>query len=749
MAAFQASNATFSSTAKDTCKPPNTVSLWPYCLLFFISGFPALLYQIVWERALFTIYGVNIESVTVIVTVFLLGLGLGSLAGGRLSAVPSIPLLRAFGLIEFSIGVFGAVSLKVFHGAAVWTAGASTFATGAITFLLLLIPTLLMGSTLPLLTAHMVERAANVGESVGTLYCANTFGSAAACFAAALVLMRLLGESGSTWLAAMMNVAVGLGALVWSGRPVRSQPPAAATATLSARETISLRNGMFLAGATGFISLAYEILWYRLYSFASGGAAPTFAKMLAFYLAGIAYGSLAVRGFCHDKREADLRRTLEAASKVILLGSIVSFLVGPLLSFSIPFIPYDLTFVFVFAGSALLGAAFPLLSHATIDPAGRAGSKISYLYLSNIIGSALGSFLIGFIVLDHWSVRPTSALLLCLGASLSVVLAIWAKPFRVLPSRVGGWVFASALVLGSGALFGGLYERLLFKSDVSKAPRFSDVVENRSGVIAVTPDGTVYGGGVYDGKFNTGLVDDRNSIFRAYAIAAFHPQPKDVLVIGLSSGSWAQVLAHHPAVESMTIVEINPGYLGLIEKHSNVASLLRNPKVHIDIDDGRRWLTAHPGRRFDLILMNTSFHWRANVSNLLSREFLNLVRSHLKPGGVEYYNTTSSQEVQATGVSEFPYALRVANFLAVSDRPLVLDRELWRRTLSDYKIDGKPVFDLSNDRERKVLEDVVSIPYLDRESMSVETESTLRPRLRLAKRITDDHMGTEWQQNPE
>src|SRR5437879_208859 len=101
-------------------------TVWPvYYLLFFVSGFPALLYQIVWERALFTLYGVNIESVTIIVTVFMLGLGLGSLAGGKLSTVASIQTLRAFGFIEFSIGVFGACSLALFKYVAQFTAGAS------------------------------------------------------------------------------------------------------------------------------------------------------------------------------------------------------------------------------------------------------------------------------------------------------------------------------------------------------------------------------------------------------------------------------------------------------------------------------------------------------------------------------------------------------------------------------------------------------------------------------------------------
>src|SRR5439155_19085473 len=128
--------------------------------------------------------------------VFMLGLGLGSLAGGKLSARPGVQFLRAFGTIELLIGVFGAVSLRIFHGVASFTAGASIGAIGIITFILLLIPTLLMGSTLPLLVAYCVRRTQNVGESVGSLYSVNTLGSGVACFAAAHFIMRSLGESG-------------------------------------------------------------------------------------------------------------------------------------------------------------------------------------------------------------------------------------------------------------------------------------------------------------------------------------------------------------------------------------------------------------------------------------------------------------------------------------------------------------------------------------------------------------------------
>jgi spermidine synthase len=316
-------------------------------------------------------------------------------------------------------------------------------------------------------------------------------------------------------------------------------------------------------------------------------------------------------------------------------------------------------------------------------------------------------------------------------------------------SAIGGLATTLALFLFSGQLFSQFYEKMLFKSEFTVDQTFRHVTETRNGIIAVSQDGIVFGGGVYDGRFNTDLNHDTNGIFRAFALAAFHPHLSEVLMIGLSSGSWAQVIANHPDVQRLTIIEINPGYLRLIAKYPQVAGLLNNPKVAIHIDDGRRWLVRNPGRKFDAIVMNASFNWRAHNSNLLSTEFLQLVRAHLKPGGIHYYNTTMSAEVLLTGATVFPYSLRVWNFLAVSDRPIVVDKSRWASCLAQYRIDGRSVFDLADSTQRARLNEVVSlVDTLDsgdpaREKI-MERGDSLRRRV-LGKRIvTDDNMGTEW-----
>lgn len=181
--------------------------------IFLVSGFAALLYQVVWQRSLFAIYGINIEAVTMVVTAFMLGLGLGSLAGGYLSARPNAAPLRLFAIIEAGIGAFGLVSLPLFHlvgnATILWPPALVMSAT----FMLLLVPTMLMGSTLPLLVTHMLKTNKNVGRSVGTLYFVNTLGSAGAAFTCVLLLLPQFGQLKTVYVAAGFNFVVS--ALAW------------------------------------------------------------------------------------------------------------------------------------------------------------------------------------------------------------------------------------------------------------------------------------------------------------------------------------------------------------------------------------------------------------------------------------------------------------------------------------------------------------------------------------------------------
>jgi len=299
----------------------------------------------------------------------------------------------------------------------------------------------------------------------------------------------------------------------------------------------------------------------------------------------------------------------------------------------------------------------------------------------------------------------------------------------------------------SSLLYSNLIGKLIFGPKAALADELAHVVENRSGVIAVTQDGGVMGEGVYDGYFNIDPMNDKNLVIRAYALSLFVPAPKRILMIGLSSGSWGQILVNHPLAESLDAVEINPGYLPLVAQYPMVSSLLSNPKVHIVIDDGRRWLLAHPDAHYDLIVANTSFYWRDHSSVLTSSDFLQLVKMHLNSGGVFYYNTTGSADVLGTGLHVFRYGIRVLNFLAVSDTPFQVDKNHGLAMLRQYRIDGQLVFDPDNPRAQvalaafAALADTVHGPP---QEVGLETGDILAARLGPRHVVTDDNMGAEW-----
>jgi hypothetical protein len=732
-------------------------------ILFFCSGFAALIYQIAWQRALFGIYGVNVESVTIVVSGFMLGLGLGSLIGGMLSRIAWLHLLVLFAVAEMGTAVFGVFSLGLFARVAAFTADYPLWKTGLVTFSLVVLPTVLMGATLPLLVAHLVRMRRKVGVAVSGLYFVNTLGSAAACFVAGDALIKQFGLSGSVRIAAGINAVVGVAVLVYGLTYGRKSGEVNAPESYSAGPSSGDRTGLLpfplalaCAAFAGFIALSYEIIWYRLLTFATVGIARAFAFLLGSYLSGVALGSRLTER--HLERSDDNRTSAISLLGCALFASpLLSFVIGPAFALvkthwavfnlggeTLP--AYMAFFPLICVGALLFGAKLPLISHVSVKTGRRAGAELSYLYAANIVGSTLGGFVVGFICTDRYSVETTSLLLL-IGGLVFATLVMTSSGSPTLRYKAGiavGLMVAWFAVAAARPLFATLYDRLLFSVTYPRL-HLSQVVETRSGVVGVTPNEIVYGGGAYDGRFNVNLFHDVNLILRPYALSALHPAPRHVLMIGLGSGSWAQVVANNPEVQDLTVVEINPAYLQLLPQYAETASLLRNAKVKIAIDDGRRWLRHHD-TKFDAIVMNTMIHWRDQSTTVLSIEFVELARKHLRKGGILFYNATGSADVLATGASAFLYALRFSTCLVVSDSPIVLDRERWKAVLLKYVIDGKPVVDTSSLAEMAQLERLVNIandPAVG-ESYSIEDNDPLRRRLQGRRIITDDNMAVEW-----
>jgi hypothetical protein len=325
---------------------------------------------------------------------------------------------------------------------------------------------------------------------------------------------------------------------------------------------------------------------------------------------------------------------------------------------------------------------------------------------------------------------------------LLIISCLWirniapTREHRIRATQIGA---SATLLVGS---FWWLYEYLQYKHESKPGMRFEQVIESRHGVITVDTSNAVYGNGAYDGMIGTRL-EPKSWLVRPYFLSAVRDRIENVLVIGVASGSWTQILVNHPQVKKVTAIELSHGYLDLIRSRKEVASLLTNPKLELIIDDGRRWLRRHPDAKFDAIVMNTTHHWREFASALLSREFLTEVKAHLTPDGIAFWNCTESPRAARTGMEVFPNTLMVMNHCLASKAPLEPNRERWSKILADYHIDGQPV--IAADQIEGLL------TFLDGESLPVPGDmwhwcrrEAMQKAWGCAEIITDDNLGHEY-----
>jgi predicted membrane-bound spermidine synthase len=323
----------------------------------------------------------------------------------------------------------------------------------------------------------------------------------------------------------------------------------------------------------------------------------------------------------------------------------------------------------VIIAAGLKSILFPIAHHlGSVSEGPQVGRSVSRIYFGNIIGATLGPLVTGFVALDYLSVDECFALIAgaCLLSSLACALKSKRPLFIVAPllaAALLSTLVAQVARPGPGAL------RALAVGQQS----LTHFAANRHGIIhtvATDAGDFVFGGNVYDGIASTNVDRNANRLDRVYLLALMHPGAKRVLAVGMSTGAWIRAVQGFPGVESIDVVEINSAYVELMRQYPALVPVLTDPRVHIHIDDGRRWLRRNPQARFDLVIQNTTYHWRSNAGNLLSREYLQNVRQHMNPGAVLTTNTTGSFDVLATMGVVFPYAYRYANFGYASDRPL-------------------------------------------------------------------------------
>ncbi len=387
--------------------------------------------------------------------------------------------------------------------------------------------------------------------------------------------------------------------------------------------------------------------------------------------------------------------------------------------------------------SGVLSFVFPIAHHlGTHRSQEDQGRRFARVYTANVAGAGLGPLVTGYLLLDAVGVQSAFLIIGALQAVAACILGAGLPP----SVRRGLAPAGVCLLVASAAAAFTVRPHALVEAFTPDGGVPRTVVENRHGIVTLVAgpggDDLVYGGNVYDGRTNVDLQRNTNGLERPLLAMVLHPQPRRVLIVGQSIGSWLVLVRAFPHVESIDVVEINPGYLKAAQAYPPQAEALRDPRVHLVIDDGRRWLRQHPQKRYDVIIMNTTLHWRANATLLLSREMLSQMRSHMAPGAVMAFNATSSPDAFFTATRVFPHAYRYSNFVYAADfdfRP----RKQEARALATYeslRLAGQPMFAPGSGTAQD---------FLQRPFVTVESDQARLPGRRFEE-VTDDNMITEF-----
>ncbi len=423
----------------------------------------------------------------------------------------------------------------------------------------------------------------------------------------------------------------------------------------------------WLSFAVGFLSLSEEIVWYRVIGFRYETLPPAFSFVLVCYLAGIAAGAAFGKRLCGSGQD------LYHAAAILLGGAAIADLLTPLFISNV-ISPNDFDVVApalaIAFTAALKSALFPIVHHlGSFSQGPRVGRSVSRIYFGNILGATLGPLITGFMALDYLSVDQCFVVIAAVCLLASIACAAKSTQPRVI------WMAVSAAVILSPIAYGAAQSGPGSLAEFAAGVGDQSVVNwlaNRHGIIHVARTGrgdAVFGGNVYDGIAAVDVDKNSNNLERLYILALLNQHAKRVLFVGLSAGAWVRAMEGFPTVENIDVIEINPGYIEVIRAYPQLAPLLDDPRVHIHIDDGRRWLRRNPDARFDFIVQNTTYYWRANAGNLLSKEYFEETRRHLNPGGILIANTTGSFDVLATVHAVFEHSYRFRNFVYASDSP--------------------------------------------------------------------------------
>jgi spermidine synthase len=658
-------------------------------LLFLLSGATALVYQVVWVRQLSLVFGGSHLAVSTVLAVFMGGLALGGWLLGRRADGWSRPL-RAYGFLEVGI----ALSALAFHGAlqaypALYVPVARPFlesppALTAIRFLFaalgMIVPTTLMGATLPVLSRFARSAGAGLAGHLSFLYGINTLGAVAGAVAGGFLLLPGLGVSRALFTAVGVTLLVGGVAVVLGGRRVSELPeagPADARSAIAGERALPERAGRWILlgiGVSGFCALGYEVLWTRTLGTALGTSTYAFTVMLAAFLAGIGLGSEAFGAFMRARgwrlTSRDLVLGFAGVQASIGLSALaVTWLLGDLpargawlqnllvVAGAEEFgarqgANFVAAFSYMFVPAFLMGVAFPLAGTLHAVRRGRISGAVGEVLAWNTVGAILGALVAGFVLIRLFGVERALQVLAALNLALAAcvagalgrsaalrraalgaaVLLIAVPP--ALPDRARMWNPDLIAIYRNN-------QRAAFDSPekIRDALANTEILFFHEGVhstISVIRPRAADQAVLVNGKVvaSTSLEDLQCQYTLGHLPMLLHPNPRRVFVLGLGTGMTLGAVSLHPGVERIVLAEIEPA----VEPAARTFAawnhgVLDDPRLETAFTDGRNWLLT-TRERFDVITADPVHPWTRGSAYLYTAEYYRLAADRLSPGGV-------------------------------------------------------------------------------------------------------------------
>jgi len=692
-------------------KEGSRLELAAVAALFVLSGAAALVYQVAWQRILVLHSGVGIYSVAVIVAAFMAGLGMGSHWGGVWSSrVVPLRALRTFALLELGIAGFALVSPWLYYDV-LYVRGswlyASLLSAAAAHLLALVVPTTLMGMSLPFLVRAMVHDAASAGRVVGLLYGVNVVGAALGALITPWLLLRYLGVSGAVYVGVALNGVTGLGALALSGR-VKAGAQADASASGPTRPSLVW---ILLYATSGFCALSLEVLWFRIVEVAVKATAFTFGTVLAIYLLGLASGSLL--GVRLVRRLRDPLRAFLLCQCALLLWAGVAILLLSGLPADFPGASWYLRYWSERQGfrlgamwdwamiarlyvvlpllsygppTFLMGLSFAVLQRAVHDDPRSSGYKVGLLQAANIAGCVAGSLLTGLVGLRYLGTTGSLRVLVLVGVGFAA-LGLWRSGWRSIFAPVAAALLGTAILLPRP-------ERLWLRlHGLTGAGYFG---EDAAGVVGLTPEtgeSSDWRMSVNGRSISTLPFGGMHSHLGAVP-AIMHPAPRRVAVIGLGSGDTAWAAGARPETETIRVYEICAPQLGLLRRLAEEAPppklrrFLRDRRFDIVVGDGRNALERDV-ERWDVIETDALHPQSSGSGNVYSLEFFRSCARRLNPGGL-MSTWSPTPRVYATFRAAFPHVVSLSSgqLLVGSNEPIAVDTAAWRLRLTEQNTFG-------------------------------------------------------------